>query len=311
MNAVRHKVIYLSHGAQAFHDQARYSALTLLDLLLRHQRSDVHIFMYTDRPEQVPAHPLIHAMPLTDDELGPLRGPLDYVHRIKLEILRRAEAEIGLPFIYVDCDTRWLSLPLDVFESLHAPELHPRPLLYMHVFEELVSATSSLGYFRLLTRKTADLAAWNLRTQPPWPVWNAGTIAVPGGAEGLFEEVLRVNDGLLPDAEVRRTIEQLALSLVVTERFEVRPFDRYLRHWWAFGYELPAVLRQFFAGLPPDLGVERLAAECGHFEPTESALLAVRQTPEFRRAMAREKRRKSIYKRKIALKALWLRLTRG
>jgi hypothetical protein len=307
---MRHKILYLVHGDIGFHHQALYSAATLLHRLLESGRVDIGIHVYTDRPELWPGHPLIATHRLDAGQLKRWRGPLDYVHRIKLEVLRRAESELGLPLVYVDCDTRWLDTPVDALEALHTPGAGGTPL-YMHVFEEEVSEHSAPAYFRLLKGKSRQLAEWGIRDHAPWRVWNAGTIGVPVGAEGLFKDVLTVNDGLLPDATVRRTIEQLALSLVVEERFELRAFDAWLKHWWAYGYELPFVLRRFFEGLPPGLDAVQLAAACHAYEPSEAELLAVRQTPEYRRDMAREKRRKSVYKRKIALKALLLRLTRG
>lgn len=306
---MRHKILYLVHGDIGFHHQAIYSAATLLHLLLESKRADVVIHVYTDRPELWPAHPQVTTHRLEAEDLKRWRGPLDYVHRIKLEVLRRAESELGLPLVYVDCDTRWLAVPVDAFEALHTRTGTGKPPLYMHTFEEEVSEHSAPAYFRLLKGKSRQLAEWGIHSHPPWRVWNAGTIGVPVGSEGLFADVLTVNDGLLPDATVRRTIEQLALSLVVDERFELRPFDTWLRHWWAYGYELPFVLRRFFKDLPLGLDAMQLAAACNAYEPSEAELLAVRQTADYRRDMAREKRKKSIYKRKIALKALLLRLT--
>lgn len=306
---MRHKVLYLVHGDQGFHHQALYSAATLLHLLLQGGHADIGIHVYTDRPELWPAHPLIETHRLDATEMNRWRGPLDYVHRIKLECLRRAEIELGLPMVYVDCDTRWLSVPLEAFEALHATTATGRRPLYMHTFEEVVSERSAPAYYGLLAGNARQLAAWDIRQQPPWVVWNAGTIGVPLGADGLFTDVLAVNDGLLPKASVRRTIEQLALSLVVAERFELRPFDAWLKHWWSYGYELPFVLRGFFARLPSELDATVFAAACHAYVPSDAELLAVRQTPEYRRDMVREKRRKSIYKRKIALKAWLMRWT--
>lgn len=307
---MRHKIVYLVHGEPGFHDQARYSALTLLALLLRAGEDQIGIHVYTDRPELVPVHPLIVAHPLDPAQMRVWRGPLDYVHRIKLEVLRRAERELGTPLVYVDCDTRWRSLPLAELEALHAPVGEARSPMYLHLFEEEVSAGSAPSYFQLLMRKRAALAARQLRAQPPWQVWNVGTIGVPAGAEGFFDEALALNDELLPEARVRRTIEQLALALVACDRFELRPFDHRLTHYWNYGYELPVVLRRFFDRLPTGLGVEQLAQACAEYEPPQSELLAVRQTEAFRRDMRQNKYAKSRDKRRIALKAQWLRLQR-
>jgi len=118
MQYKQNEIVYLSHGKQKFHVQTCYSVLSLLDLMQREQYDDLDIVIYTDQPQQIPQHPRVHPIKLDDAMLHDWRGPLDYVHRIKLETLRRATSEIGPPFIYVDGDTRWLNIPHEPFAAL-------------------------------------------------------------------------------------------------------------------------------------------------------------------------------------------------
>jgi hypothetical protein len=296
-------ILYLSHGGQKYHDQTRYSALTLLALLLEQNRNDFRIVVYTDRPGELPAHDLVQAIPLDPAELAGLRGPLDYVHRIKLGILRRAVGELGAPLIYVDGDTRWLRLPDEAFAALSGDV----PACYLYKVEGEITPAFFPQYFHLLQRKRRQLAAWRLAPDPPWTMWNSGTVGIPRDSAGFIDDVLRVNDELLPHVGYRNCVEQLALSLVAAGRFDIRPFDGYMEHWWSYGSELPVVLRRFFDPLPPGLTAPEQAARAAHFRILEDDLRAIQRLPANRFARWRAKVRNSFYKRKIDLMAFALR----
>lgn len=303
---VRHRIVYLSHGGETYYQQTRYSALTLLDLLLAQRREDICIYVYTDRPEAFPQHPLIVCKSLSPEELQRFRGPHDYVHRIKLEVLRRAEREIGLPLVYVDSDTRWVSIPDEAFGSLHEPAV-ARPPVYMHAYEEPISANSAVAYYRLLSARRESLKNWSVDNESHWQVWNTGTIGVSPASQGLFDTALELNDELYPHSTVKPFIEQLAVSLLVVSRCEIKPFETYLVHFWKYGNEFPELVRRFFRAVPGSAGVHELAKACAQLDVSTEALEAVKRDPEFRRAQRRAKRSKSLRKRKVALKALWER----
>ncbi len=298
-------LLYLSHGGQNYHDQTRYSVLTLLALLLEQNRNDFRIAVYTDQPGRLPAHNLVQAIRLNPEQFAALRGPLDYVHRIKLGVLLRALGELGAPLIYVDSDTRWLRIPDEPFGALSG-SVTP-PACYLYKVEGSISASFFPQYFHLLREKRRKLMEWRLPHDPPWTMWNSGTIGIPSRSEGFMEEVLRVNDALLPHVGFRNCVEQLALSLVTASRFEVRPFDGYLEHWWRYGSELPIFLRRFFDPLPPSLPVAEQAARAAQFRIIESELRAIQSRPANRFARWRAKVWNSFYKRKIDLLAYALR----
>jgi hypothetical protein len=303
-------ILYLSHGGQKYHDQTRYSVLTLLAQLIEHERNDFRIAVYTDRPDDLPAHDLIRPVPVRPEDLAAWRGPLDYVHRIKLCLLRRALSEHGAPLIYVDSDTRWLQIPDAPFAALSG-DASPNPAsspCYLYKIEGTISPTCFPQYFHLLRSSRSQLDAWRVPRDPPWTMWNSGTVAIPGGGAGFIDDALRIADALLPHVGYRNCVEQLALSLAASGRFEVRPFDAYMEHWWSYGSELPAYLRRrFFDALPPGLPVPEQAARAARFSIIESDLRAIQRRPTNRVVRWCAKVRASFYKRRIDLLALSLR----
>jgi len=298
-------LLYLSHGGQKYHDQTRYSVLTLLALLLEQDRNDFRIAVYTDQPGQLPAHDLVQPVRVTPEEFARLRGPLDLIHRIKLGILQRALGDLGAPLIYVDSDTRWLRIPDEPFAALSGRSTPP--VCYLYKVEGSISPSFFPQYFRLLRKKRRKLMEWSIPPDPPWITWNAGAVGLPSQSKGFIDEVLRVTDELLPHVGYRIGVEQLALSLVGASRFEVRPFDAYLEHWWPYGSELPVFLRRFFDPLPPGLPVPEQAARAAQFCIIESDLRAIQSLPANRFARWCAKVRNSFYKRKIDLRAYRLR----
>lgn len=302
-------ILYLSHGGQKYYDQTRYSVLTLLALLLEQKRNDFRIAVYSDRPDQLPAHDWVRPIRVHPEELAGLRGPLDYVHRIKLRVLRRALGDLGAPLIYVDGDTRWLRIPDEPFAALSGDATPPA--CYLYKVEGSISASFFPQYFHLLHKTRRKLMEWRIPPDPPWTMWNSGAVGIPNRSEGFIDEVLRVNDELLPYVGYRNCVEQLALSLVAASRFEVRPFDAYLEHWWSYGSELPIFLRRFFDPLSPDLPVPEQAARAAQFCIIESDLRAIQSTPASRFSRWRAKIRSSFYKRRIDLLAYALRRRRG
>ncbi len=302
---MQNTILYLSHGGQKYHEQTRYSALTLLALLHEQSRNNFRIVVYTDQPGQLPAHDLVQAVRIDPAQFAALRGPLDYVHRIKLGVLLRALGEFGAPLIYVDSDTRWLRIPDEPFAALSGAGAPPA--CYLYNVEGSICANFFPQYFRLLRERRRKLIAWRLPHDPPWTMWNSGTVGIPSRSKGFIEEVLRVNDALLPHVGLRNCVEQLALSLVAASRFDVRPFDGYLEHWWPYSSELPIVLRRFFDSLPPGLPVQEQAARAAQFCIIEADLRAIQSRPANRFARWRAKVRNSFYKRKIDLLAFALR----
>lgn len=309
---MRHKIIYLSHGGPQYHEQTRFSALTLLDLILKHGRKDIQIGIFTDQPKQSLTHDLVSTIYVAPDELHRMRGPLDFVHRIKLEVMRRTEIELGLPFIFVDSDTRWLKIPDAPLASLADANLPGscRPPIYMHKSEGQISPTFLPQHWKLLHMKKEQLTEWSLPLNG-WPLWNAGTFGVPVQARGLIDRALTINDELLPHSTYRNGVEQLTLSLIAASEFQLRPFDEYLAHYWNHGSELPVVVSRFFQSLPADLSVEEQAMRAGNFPIEDSELKAIQRAQAGLLRKWRRKFRTSLYKRRIDLKAFWIRRQRA
>ena len=300
-------IVYIVHGSERFHDQARFSILTFLDLMLKAGRSDIQCVVFTDRPELAPSHPLVLAVPITHDQAQAWRGPLDFVHRVKLEVMRRAVRQFGAPIVYLDTDTRWVNLPDAKLLKLHQPGKDSR--LCLHTSEGLLSPQLHHRYFVSLTSDPAVrkiLSSWKLQTSPPWAMWNAGAIGVPVGAEDFFEQALKLCDQLLLRLRPRTYVEQLAVSLLAARDFTVEAIDDCIHHYWGVSAEFEPVARRFLSEIQA-LPTEQQAGRAGEFPWNEKSLRGHQHAPIHRWKTRLAKMRNSVQKRRMDLKALLLR----
>lgn len=297
-------IVYLSHGGKKFYDQARFSVLTLLHLLIEQNRTDVRIAVFTDDPSTVPEHELVTCMPLTRAQLSAYRGPFDYVHRIKLMVLRDAARHFGTALLYVDCDTRWLALPDDVFAHLQQDGRG-----CMHVQEGRLNGSFFPTYMAAIERLAPQLRALgvqNLRTD--LMMWNAGAIGTPAGSESFFVKALAVNDFLLERVKPRNWVEQLAMSLTAESEFDMIALGDRLHHYWNFSYEAPIYFARIFAEMGSGRSVESQARFCAEHEWSIAELKALQAAPEHKRRRRFNKWRNSVAKQKIALRVMIARL---
>ncbi|WP_199153270.1 hypothetical protein [Chromobacterium sp. ASV23] len=297
-------IVYLSHGGKKYHDQTRFSILTLLHLLLLQQRSDIRIVVYTDDPAAVPAHELILVKPLTAGQLREFRGEFDYVHRIKLMVMQQACRELGTALVYVDCDTRWLSLPDKAFDALRAGGA-----CCMHVREGELSDAFFPAYRAAVQQYREALARRGVSRLEPLEMWNSGVIGTPAGADDFYASVLAVSDYLLPRLSPRNWTEQFALSLAACSRYAMMELGAPLHHYWNYSYEAPIYLNELFGAMDAGWPVARQAEYCFRVEWDEQRLKQLQAAPEHKQQRRRNKWRGSIAKRKIDLRVLLARLS--
>lgn len=296
-------IVYLSHGGKKYYDQTRFSVLSLLHLLLKQQRQDVKIMVYTDAPDSVPAHPLVRTETLSRTQLQAYRGQFDYVHRIKLEVMLKAARELGTAVLYVDCDTRWLRVPDELFARLEEGKAS-----CMHVNEGVFGPGFFPDYLAAVDKHGAELRKMGVADVRGLAMWNAGVVGASADMVPFFETALRVNDFLLPRVEARNWTEQLAWSLVACDGREPLALGDALHHYWNYSYEAPLYLAEVFAGMEPGWDVARQAEYCGEFAWDESRLKTIQADPEHKRQRRRNKLRNSISKRKVDWRILIARL---
>ena len=230
------------------------------------------------------------------------RGQFDYVHRIKLEVMLKAARELGTAVLYVDCDTRWLRVPDDLFARLEAGNAS-----CMHVNEGVFGPGFFPDYLAAVDKHGAELRKMG------WPIpraWRCGTPAwsAPPPAWWLSSKPPCASTISCCRAWKRATDRATGVVAGGLRRPPAAGAGDALHHYWNYSYEAPLYLAEVFAGMAPDWDVARQAEFCGEFAWDEARLKTIQADPEHKRQRRRNKLRNSIAKRKVDWRILLARL---
>ena len=294
---MRGSIVYHVHGHYGFYQQARFSILSLVDLLKKEGRDDIRILVYADRPEEFAHYPFTQTIFMDSRQVLAWSGPFRYVHRVKLEVLNHAIGAFGLPLLYVDGDTRWLRLPDEPMDVLATPSNDGGTrAFYMHACEGAMAPTAHGEYYRELMAHRPLLHAHGLDDPTRWVMWNAGALGIPVGQEGLFQEALGLLDDLMKTTKATTYIEQALMSALISTRFEVRALGDYIYHYWDTSKEVQVILRRFFAPLASADHEGELKAYNGFGWDNED-IAAIRRGVRHRAHLLAGKFRRSVSKR--------------
>ena len=290
-------IVYHVHGHNGFYRQARFSILSLIDLLQKAGRDDIQILVYADRPEEFAHYPFVQSIFMSGEQTRSWSGPFRYVHRIKLEVLNHAVGSFGLPLLYVDGDTRWLRLPDEPMDTLAtARNRGDAQVFYMHAREGAMTPAVHAEYYRELFAQRSLLGTHGVGDPSRWVMWNAGALGIPVGQEAFFREALGLLDDLMKTTKATTYIEQAMMSALISSRFEVRDLGDYIYHYWDTSKEVQAILLRFFAPLASSDYERELQAYHG-FGWDDEDIAAIRRGVRHRARLVAGKFRRSVLKR--------------
>jgi hypothetical protein len=215
-------IIYQCYGREDIYEQVFFSVLSLI------KSSDwpaEKIILYSDRPEKVRDffQSRVQVFSLDAQRIKQWSGPLNFVHRVKLEVLRHATKDLSTAMIYADGDTIFLSNPLDLFSAvssrtslMHIPEVRLR--------EGKDPLTKKIHKFIRRTTLSEPIPESTL-------MWNAGIIGLSPENFRLLDRCLNLSDELYGKYQ-KHIMEQLAVSHVLQTTTEVRAANHLIQHYW-------------------------------------------------------------------------------
>ena len=237
-------IIYQAYGQPGIRLEAAYSILSAY-AAGGGTLGGARVVVYTDAAAEFGA--LLGTPPeVAYQEIAPAqwqqwRGAIDFVHRVKIEVLRHAAAHYPGRLLYLDTDTVFERPPAEVFSWLAAgPRL-------MH------AAEGTLGHGGYLNRKIGRyLRKHNFRSQcggpalgPATPMYNAGVLGLHPADAPLLDQVLCFTDEL-HRCYPKHVMEQLAFSAVLSAAGPVREATPGVFHYWNLKEARP-LLAAFFA----------------------------------------------------------------
>lgn len=237
-------LVLQAYGSERILREARFCIATAQHYLLASNAS-YRILVYTDSPASFAGSGAgVVIEPLSAATLARWRGAIDFVHRVKLEMLLHALSACEGPILYVDSDTYFLADPAALFALLgdESAVLHE---LEARLEERSNNLTRKIH--RFVTRRSFVLPDGDVvRIPPSTAMWNAGVVGVAPAHAPLLRRALALTDAMYA-LYPKHVMEQLAISYVLQTRLVLHEARHVVYHYWRHGHELDGVLREFFA----------------------------------------------------------------
>jgi hypothetical protein len=236
-------IVIQCYGNEGVFYECMYALLSLSRLYRAEGMNDVQIWIYTDNPDWFQAFkgcnlPL-HFRVIDHQAISQWRGAINFVHRVKLEILRDFTHNRHGNILYTDTDVVFTHCPDHIFEQTGDGKL------YMHICEGVVSGNGN-PLFRKLNNYLQENVPVKVNGKPiqDLAMWNAGVLGFNTTLRYLLDDALTFTDSEYPKFP-KHIIEQFACSAGFQQAGNVKSAAPYIIHYWNLK-EARAVLASFF-----------------------------------------------------------------
>jgi len=236
-------IVFLCYGNERVFHECVFALLSLSRIYDRGLPDNMQVWIYTDKPgwfrsfKECPLH--LNYRETRLDEIKQWRGTIDFVHRVKIEMLKDFSANKSGNVLYADTDVVFAYPVDDVFQALSAGKR------YMHIMEGKISEEGN-PIFKKLNAHLKTEATLKLNGKPMYEMamWNAGVLGFNTKDSGLLDSVLDFTDREYPKFS-KHVVEQFAFSVYFSQPGDIKAATPYIIHYWNLK-EAGAVLASFF-----------------------------------------------------------------
>lgn len=243
-------IILQCYGYEAVFLECAYALMSLSRLYTADELAGTEIWIYTDKPEWFGRFrdcPLPLKFRKMDEALiKQWRGSIDFVHRVKIELLLDfTETHTG-NILYADTDMVFLQKLDDVWNGIAPGEL------YMHMQEGKISDKPN-PIFRKLDAFLRSSNAIKSERAPLYDryMWNAGVLGFHSNHRELLVKALEYTDSEYSKFP-KHVVEQFAFSVQFSNKGNIRSALPYMLHYWNLKEmrQIIASFLQHFNGRP-------------------------------------------------------------
>ena len=236
-------IVFQCYGNESIFHECTYALLSLSRLYASGELKNTEIWLYTDNTGWFTSLngctlPL-HYREVDDKIIKEWKGDINFVHRVKIEVLKDLVKDKEGNILYLDCDIV-ITHPIDqLLKNINAGQL------YMHVREGLVSDRGNKVLAKLNDhyQKGSPL---KIKGKPvhEFAMWNAGVLGFSTKYRYILDEVLTFTDSEYQKFP-KHVIEQFAFSVYFQQAGLVKAAAPYIFHYWNLK-EARNVLASFF-----------------------------------------------------------------
>ena len=224
-------VVYQAYGKIEILHECLYSVATLWKYA---KPENLTIVIFTDQPDWFTQYITdtqgIILIQITPEQIQQWRGEINFVHRVKIEILLQASVILSGNILYLDTDTFFLSSPEPLFSIIGSGGK------IMHLKEDILSKSKlplNKKIFRYVRGKTFMLSSRTISIDGHLGMWNAGALGFHTQEVDLLKEILQLTD-LLYRGYAKHTMEQLAFSVIFQLSGKISAAEDIVFHYWDF-----------------------------------------------------------------------------
>jgi hypothetical protein len=243
MTAASNYIIFQCYGYDRVFHECAFALLSLSRLYPEGLPADTEVWIYTDKPgwfRNFSDCPLpLNYREVDMDTIKKWRGKIDFVHRVKIEILKDFTKDRTGNVLYADTDVVFTRAIDKLFAGI------AKGNRYMHIMEGNINEGSN----RIFRKLNSHLAAKtnlkiNGRPMAELAMWNAGVLGFNTQYNYLLDRVLDFTDSEYPQFP-KHVVEQFAFSAFFSEPGDIMAAIPYILHYWNLK-EAGTVLSSFF-----------------------------------------------------------------
>lgn len=243
MEQVVNYIVFQCYGHEGIFHECAYALLSLSRQYGGGGPAHTEVWIYTDNAEWFNQFRncglQLRFAKIDADKIKAWRGTIDFVHRVKIEVLKDFSRERNGNILYLDTDVVFLQPVEPLFAGIAAGHL------YMHVMEGIVSSRAN-PIFSKLDAYLREYTPMQVHGKPLWDLamWNAGVLGFHSKFRYLLDEVLTFTDTEYPRFP-KHVVEQFAFSVFFRQAAPIRSSAFAILHYWNLK-EARMVLASFF-----------------------------------------------------------------
>jgi lipopolysaccharide biosynthesis glycosyltransferase len=238
-------LVFLCFGEEGFFYECAFALLSLSRLYKPGELPCDEIWVYTDNPgwfSRFKDCPLpFHFREITAQEIKQWQQPINYIYRVKIEVLRDFTSNKTGNVIYFDTDIVFTH-PIDkMVNDIGGGKV------YMHSTDGIVSSKAT-PMLRKLDNHLRKGNFKNINGQPMYELtmWNSGVIGFNTKSGNHTSRALQLLDTVYPSNHSIRVVEQFAFSVAFHEQGNILSALPYTLHYWNLK-EARVILASFFS----------------------------------------------------------------
>jgi hypothetical protein len=226
------EVVYQAYGKDELLAEAVFSILSLASVTNKKDFENFFITVYTDNPRFFQVHLgkdlKIFYEELTPELINKWRGEIDFVHRVKIEILMHCINRHYKNILYLDSDTFFIESPEPLIKFIEEENF------VMHLNEGKIDSKKNPIFRKMhkfLKNNQFNINGNNLKIPVETEMWNAGVLGINKKYSELLENVLSLTDQMYSKYQ-KHVMEQLAFSYIFQSEKKLIKSDDVIFHYW-------------------------------------------------------------------------------